>query len=154
MCVEERDDPPAGVNGGRLVVHGLGETAGDPCPHRHFRWHVVIEEGVAGAVVHLDVVVDAVDGEGTFEPSRCVADGAVPGAEAAYDGAAPLRRRRLDHQARVAGTREVAPRQRRQSDQRRHRVDALTGDFRPCRDRAGGQPPGRWRVALPRREDV
>jgi hypothetical protein len=80
--VEEGDDPSAGVLGRGLVVadahhaHGPGH-----------RVAVVVEEGVPGARVQLDVVRHADGGEDLFQPVGGAPGEAVAGAVAAHDRA-------------------------------------------------------------------
>ena len=87
MRAEEIDDAAAGVLGAGGVRAGTHDGGQDLHEQADAGLAVVIQKGVAGGGVFLDVVGDVIDGEGGLEAGGGAAQGAVFGAEAAYHGA-------------------------------------------------------------------
>ena len=90
VCVEERDDPAAGILRGRLVVAGTGDPRQDG---NDFARLILgrVQEGVPGIRVHLNVMVYPERRECPVEPLRRGLQEPVPGPKLATIGQAPCR---------------------------------------------------------------
>ena len=88
--VEERDDPAAGILCGRLVIAGVGDPRQDAGGLARLSPGLV-QKGVPGVRVHLDVVVDPDRLQRPAEPPRRGPREPVPPPKLATIGQAPYR---------------------------------------------------------------